>query len=46
MTVSYTKRWLFSGEYDGQKYERAYFGDYEVLDQYLVDTNVDLAFLE
>ena len=46
VTVSYTKRWLFSGEYDGQKYERAYFGDYEVLDQYLVDTNVALAFLE
>lgn len=46
VSVTYTKRWLFSGEYDGQQYERAYFGDYEVLDQYLLDTNVELAFIE
>ena len=46
VTVSYTKRWLFTGEYDGQKYERAYFGDYEALDQRLVDTNADLSFVE
>jgi hypothetical protein len=46
VSMSYTKRWLFSGEYDGQKYERAYFGDYETLDQYLVDTDVELSFVE
>jgi hypothetical protein len=46
VTVSYTKRWLFSGEYDGQNYERAYFGDYEVLDQYLLGSNLGLAFVE
>ncbi len=46
VSVSYTKRWLFTGEYDGQKYERAYFGDYEVLEQHLVDTNAELAFID
>jgi len=46
VSMSYTKRWLFSGEFDGQQYERAYFGDYETLDQYLVDTNVELSFVE
>ena len=46
VSVSYTKRWLFTGEYDGQSYERAYFGDYEVLDQHLVDTNAELAYVE
>lgn len=46
VSLSYTKRWLFSGEYDGQQYERAYFGDYETLEQYLSDTNVNLYYLE
>lgn len=46
VSVSYTKRWLFTGEFDGQKYERAYFGDYEMLDQYLINSNSPLAFIE
>jgi hypothetical protein len=46
VTLSYVKRWLFTGEYDGQRYERAYFGDYETLDQFLVDTNVALDLIE
>ena len=37
VSLSYTKRWLFSGEYDGQKYERAYFGDFESLEQRLIN---------
>ena len=45
VSVSYTKRWLFTGEYNGQKYEQAYFGDYEVLDQYLVDSNIELGYV-
>ena len=45
VSLSYTKRWLFSGEFDGQRYERAYFGDYESLEQYLVETNVDLYYI-
>jgi hypothetical protein len=44
--ISYTTRWLYSGEYEGQNYERAYFGDYETLEQYLVDTNAELSYLE
>lgn len=46
ITLSYTKRWLFTGEYEGQSYERAYFGDYESLEQHLVDTSVNLANIE
>ncbi|MEZ4677912.1 MAG: SH3 domain-containing protein [Caldilineaceae bacterium] len=44
--LSYNKRWLFTGEFEGQDYERAYFGDNETLQQRLVDTNVDLFFVE
>ncbi len=46
VSLNYTKRWLYTGEYEGQQYERAYFGDYETLDQYLLDTNVELFFVE
>lgn len=46
VSLSYTKRWLFTGEYDGQNYERAYFGDYETLEQYLIDTNVELYYID
>jgi hypothetical protein len=46
VSLSYVKRWLYSGEYEGQRYERAYFGDYESLDQYLVDTNASLSYIE
>jgi hypothetical protein len=44
--VTYTTRWLYTGQYEGQSYERAYFGDYETLEQYLVDTNAELSYLE
>ncbi len=44
--LSYNKRWLFTGEFEGQSYERAYFGDNETLSQRLVDTNVDLQIVE
>jgi hypothetical protein len=43
--LSYNKRWLFTGEYEGEEYERAYFGDFETLEQKLVDTNVELFFV-
>ncbi|MEZ4861793.1 MAG: SH3 domain-containing protein [Caldilineaceae bacterium] len=44
--LSYNKRWLFTGDFEGQSYERAYFGDNESLQQQLVETNVELATVE
>lgn len=44
--LNYTKRWLYSGEFDGQTYERAYFGDSESLQQQLAETNMELLFVE
>jgi len=44
--IIYTTRWLYTGEYEGQNYDRAYFGDYETLEQYLVDTNADLSYIK
>ncbi len=44
--LSYNKRWLFTGEYEGESYERAYFGDYETLEQKLVETTAELLFVE
>lgn len=41
--LSYTKRWLYTGEFDGNTYDKAYFGDNETLVQRLSDTNVELA---
>lgn len=46
VSLDYTKRWLFTGEFDGQSYERAYFGDYETLLQYLTDTDATLDFIQ
>lgn len=43
VTLQYTKRWLFTGTFDGRTYERAYFGDYEVYRQILTDTNAPLS---
>jgi hypothetical protein len=45
VSLSYTKRWLFTGEFDGQRYQRAYFGDYETLVQHLIDTNAELDYI-
>lgn len=44
--LSYTKQWLFTGEFEGKSYEREYFGDNEVLNQRLTETNVALEFVE
>ncbi len=43
--LSYTKQWLFTGEFEGEDYERAYFGDNEVLNQRLISTTVALEFV-
>ena len=42
VAMKYTKRWLFSGEFEGETYEKAYFGDFEVYDVALKETNVEL----
>lgn len=46
LSLSYEKRWLFTGEFEGTAYEREYFGDYEILDQHLISTTAELAFVE
>jgi hypothetical protein len=46
VVLSYNKRWLFTGEFEGQQYERAYFGDNETLHQRLTETNLELAFVQ
>ncbi len=46
VSLDYTKRWLFTGQYNDQSYERAYFGDYEAYQQRLTDANVDLLYVE
>jgi SH3-like domain-containing protein len=43
VTMEYTKRWLFTGVSGGKKYERQYFGDNEVYQQMLADTNVPMS---
>ncbi len=42
--MAYTKRWFFTGEFEGKTYDKAYFGDSEKLEQKLVETTalVDL----
>lgn len=42
VAMKYTKRWLFTGEFDGEEYERAYFGDFEIYEVALKETNVEL----
>lgn len=44
--MNYIKRWLFTGEYDGQNYDRAFFGDVERLEQKLVNTNANLLLVD
>jgi len=41
--MQYVKRWLFTGTADGQTFDREYFGDYEVIQQVLLDTNAPLS---
>jgi len=40
VSMQYTKRWFFTGEYEGDRYERAYFGDFEIYRVKLERTNV------
>jgi len=40
--LSYNKRWLFTGEFEGETYDHAYFGDSESLEQRLAATNIEL----
>ncbi|MGL4651123.1 MAG: SH3 domain-containing protein [Caldilineaceae bacterium] len=44
--MNYVKRWLFTGEFEGKQYERAFFGDTETLEQRLVDTSAELFLVE
>lgn len=41
--MNYTKRWLYTGDYDGKTYTRAFFGDIEKLEQRLIDVNTPVA---
>ncbi|MCD6291308.1 MAG: hypothetical protein J7M34_12450, partial [Anaerolineae bacterium] len=43
LTMGYFKRWLFTGTFEGRQYKRQYFGDYEMYEQVLEDTNVMLS---
>jgi len=40
--MNYIKRWLYTGEFEGETYERAFFGDVERLEQRLAETNIQL----
>ncbi len=44
--MSYMKRWVFTGLFDGKSYERADFGDSETYEQLLETTNAQLSFVK
>jgi hypothetical protein len=44
--MSYVKRWVFTGIFEGKIYERAYFGDSETYEQLLETTNARLSVVE
>jgi hypothetical protein len=46
VAMKYTKRWLFTGDYEGEAYENAYFGDFEVYEVRLDNTNVDMDYVK
>jgi len=46
VAMKYTKRWLFTGEFEGEKYDKAYFGDFEIYEVALKETNVELEIAE
>lgn len=46
LSLSYEKQWLYTGEFDGTTYENEYFGDFEILEQHLISTTAELAFVE
>ena len=39
VSMQYIKRWFFTGEFEGDQYERAYFGDFEIYRVRLEQTN-------
>jgi hypothetical protein len=41
--LNYTKRWLFTGDYDGKTYTRAFFGDVERMEQRLLNTSAPVS---
>ena len=43
VSMQYTKHWFFTGEFEGDEYDRAYFGDFEVYKVKLDQTNALLA---
>jgi len=43
VTLQYTKRWLFTGSYQGKTYNKEYLGNYEVYQQILTGTNAPLS---
>jgi hypothetical protein len=43
VSMQYTKRWFFTGEFEGDRYEMAYFGDFEIYRVKLEQTNALLA---
>jgi hypothetical protein len=45
VSMKYTKRWLFTGTFEDEEYERAYFGDFEVYEVRLGEGNVELAYV-
>lgn len=46
LSLTYEKRWLFTGEFEGETYDRAYFEDFERMEQNLSETNARLSYLE
>jgi hypothetical protein len=45
VSMKYIKRWFFTGAFEDEEYERAYFGDFEVYQVVLKDSNIELAYL-
>jgi hypothetical protein len=43
VTLQYIKRYLFTGTYGGETFDKQYLGDYEVYQQTLTDTNAPLS---
>lgn len=43
VSMSYIKRWVYTGTFEGKAYERAYFGDSETYEQRLESTNAQLS---
>lgn len=46
LSLTYEKRWLFTGEFEGQSYERQYFEDFELMEQNLIETNAELSYID